>query len=201
MRRTEFDSHDPAVIAEILEANKVGRVGIIAPDGYPRIVPVNYVAVDSHIFFHGAPDGEKYAVFTAGGMVSFAVDMPYSTIPSYWLDAHNACPATIFYKSLFLRGCGRIVTDPEGKAKALQALMESEQPEGGYDHIAADNPIYRRRLSGVAIFEIIPNAIDVKLKFAQNRSPDVRRRLISLLRERGGSTDEATAREIEKSLE
>ncbi len=201
MRRSEFDSSDSTVIQEILAANKIGRVGIITPDGYPRIVPVNYVAIDSHIFFHGAPEGEKYAVFEGGNRVSFAVDMAYSTIPSYWLEQNNACPATIFYKSLFMRGQGRIVTDLHAKARALQALMESEQPEGGYARIVPEEPIYRRRLPGVAVFEIIPNAIDVKLKFAQNRDKEVRRRLIKLLLERGGPTDLATAAEIEKTLE
>jgi hypothetical protein len=200
MRRSEFDSQDPQVIRDILTANKIGRVGIITPDGYPRIVPVNYVAIDTHIFFHGAPEGEKYEAFARGDKVSFAVDIPYSTIPSYWFEERNACPATIFYKSLFMRGTGKILEDPDEKANALQALMESEQPEGGYARIVADDPIYLRRLRGVAVFEIIPNAIDVKLKFGQNRSREVRVRIVKLLRERAGPRDEETAVEIEKTL-
>ncbi len=201
MRRKEYDNKDPEVIKQLLASCRFGRVGIITPDGYPRIVPVNYVAIDTHIFFHGATEGEKYEAFARGGRISFAVDIPYATIPSYWLEKRNACPATTLFKSLFMRGEGRIVTDLAEKARVLQAFMETQQPEGGHAPIVPDDPIYKRRLPKVSVFEIVPKQIDLKLKFGQNRTPEVRKHLIKMLRKRGGPMDAETADEIEKTLE
>jgi hypothetical protein len=43
MRRSELESKDPADFAALMSTS-VGHLGIITPDGYPRVVPVNFAA-------------------------------------------------------------------------------------------------------------------------------------------------------------
>jgi len=59
MKREKFLSDDPQQIAEILNTARIGQVGIITPDGYPRVVPINFVAIGDKIYFHTAREGEK----------------------------------------------------------------------------------------------------------------------------------------------
>ena len=61
----------------------IGRFGIITPDGYPRIVPVNFVSIDDNIYFHGASEEKKYFCLQKRGKFTFAVDKEYSYLPSY----------------------------------------------------------------------------------------------------------------------
>jgi len=179
----------------------VGHLGIITPDGYPRAVPVNFAAVGEKVYFHGASSGEKYDAFAAGQRVTFSIDLPYSAIPSYWRSEDYACPATQFFKSVLIRGRGAIVNDTTEKATALQTLMEKHQPEGGFERITGDDPLYSKALAEVTVFRIDPDRIDVREKFGDHLSRETRQQLIGKLRERGRKRDLETALEMEKRLD
>jgi len=179
----------------------VGHLGIITPDGYPRTVPVNFAAIGDKVYFHGASSGEKYDAFATGRRVTFSIDLPLSAIPSYWRSEGYACPATQFFKSVLIRGRGAIVNDTAEKARALQALMEKHQPEGGFERITGDDPLYSKALAEVTVFRIDPDRIDVREKFGDHLSRETRQQLIGKLRERGRERDLETAREMEKRLD
>ena len=78
----------------------------MTPDGYPRVVPINFATIGDRVYFHGACIGEKYDSFDANQKVTFSVDLPYAMIPSYWQDAEQACRANQFFKSALIRGRG-----------------------------------------------------------------------------------------------
>jgi len=184
----------------IVKDTAVGYLGITTPDGYPRVVPVNFVAVGQTIYFHGATSGEKYEAFAARQKVTLCVAIPYSPIPSYWRTKDYACPANQFYKSVLIRGTGRLADTPEEKAAGLQALIEKHQPEGGYVEIKADLPLYKKPIDQVAVYRIDPVKVDVRVSFGAKYPPEVRRELIRRLEERQGPMDRATAEEIRKTL-
>ncbi len=115
-------------------------------------------------------------------------------IPSYFSDPERACPATTLYRSVQVHGRLEAVDDAGEKARALQALMEKFQPEGGHAPITADDERYRSAVRGLLIARVRLDDVDGKSKLAQNRSPDEPRALLEKLWARGRDGD---ARAIE----
>lgn len=200
MRRQELASDDPALFREAADRCEVGYLGLVTADGTPRVVPLNFAALDTTIYFHGALAGEKHALLEGGARVSFLMALPYSLIPSYWVAPEHACPATHYFKSVDARGACTVVDDLQEKARALQALMRKYQPEGKHRPIDADDPIYLKPLRGVGVFRIAVESWTGKVKFGVNEPERIRRVLIAGLRERGRPLDLATALEIERTL-
>ena len=200
MRRHELESTDPAVFTEVAADAEVGYLGLITADGHPRVVPLNFAAIDDRLYFHGALDGEKFDRIRDDGRCSFSMCKPYSLLPSYWVVARHACPATHVFKSVEIRGRCEIVDDPAEKAAGLQALMEKYQPEGGFDPIDADKRMYAKSLERVGVFRV-SGPWTAKVKFGSNEPRKVREAWIEGLRERGEALDLATADEIKKTLE
>ncbi len=95
--------------------------------------------------------------------------------------------------------CGP-VTDPAEKARALQALVEKHQPEGGFQRIEPALPHYAKALAHVGVYRLRCDSWTGKMKFGQNEPEKLRRLFVVKLRERGGPHDEATARAIEATL-
>ena len=200
MRRREFQSDNPEEFDWITQSGSVGHLGIMDSGGFPRIVPLNFVALNQCVYFHGALDGEKFEIFQSSPKVTFNIAIPYSVIPSYWVAKDYACPATTYFKSVHIRGYGKIVETLEEKAIALQAFMEKYQPEGGYKPISLSEPLYEKPLQKVAVFRIDPIQIDIKEKFGQNLSSKARLDLIAKLESRNQGSDQQTADEIRKTL-
>jgi len=199
LRRSELESSDVAVFAEVARGAEVGNLALITADGTPRVIPLNFSVVGETIYFHGATQGEKLDCLRNDAHCSFSMVKAYSLIPSYWTSPKSACPATHFYKSIELRGLCELTEDLEEKALALQALMEKYQPEGRHDPIRADDPNYAGALRDVAVFRV-SGSWTAKVKFGQNEASQRRRVWVEKLRERGEARDLATADEIEKTL-
>lgn len=198
MRRNDF-SGMPDDAAAIMAAVETGELGIMDPEGFPRVVPINFVWHEGAVWFHGAVEGEKYALLKTGPKVTFMAYLQYSYVPSHWRSPVYACPASIFYKSVYIKGRGTVVDDLPAAADALQALMEKYQPDGGFTKISRGEPIYAKAFKETALFRVEPQSVEVKSKFGQNLVPDVRQMIISKLKERGAPLDMATAREMEKA--
>ena len=201
MRRTEYQSDDKAQWRQIVTEAAVGYLGMITPDGWPRVVPMNFAAaVDRTIYFHGAAEGEKFTVLQESPKVTFSIDLAYSVIPSYWISKKNAGGATMYYKSALVKGRCVIVEDIDEKVAALKLLMEKYQNDGGYQDITADSKTYRGLLKATAIFRIDPEDIDIKINFRQKKSLDFHRKIIKNLTDRGTPLDLKTAEEIKKLI-
>jgi len=200
MRRDELAAHDDALFRELTTEVPVGYLGLVDAAGTPRVVALNFVALDHDIYFHGALGGEKYELLRENPAAGFTIVKQYSYIPSNWSGPGHACPATQFFKSIEIKGTCRPVVDPLKKARALQTLMQKYQPEGRHDPIAAGVPQYDKALARVGVYRVQCAAWSGKLKFGQNEPEETRRVLVAKLRERRGPTDEATAVEIERTL-
>ncbi|RMG28109.1 MAG: pyridoxamine 5'-phosphate oxidase family protein [Methanobacteriota archaeon] len=198
MRRSEFFSDDEDEFREIVGRAHVGHLGLIDVKGYPRIVPLNFVAIGRDIYFHGAQEGEKFDLLKESPKASFSVDLPFAFIPSYWQSKRSAEPTSVFFKSLHIRGRGEVVNDLTEKAHALQAMMEKYQPEGGYERIEVSNPIYRKPLERVGVFRIVTEELTMKIKFGQNMDARKIGRIIEGLRERNLPMDLETIKNILK---
>ncbi len=186
-----------AVFDQIVSEAEVGYLGIMTEDGYPRVVPVNFVSIDRVIYFHGAVEGEKYDLLKQSPKVTFSVDIPLSIIPSYWLSDKNAGGATHLFKSILIKGRGRIVNDDNARCFALQKLMEKYQPEGKFLPITSDEKEYDKVLSITAVFRIDADEVTIKVKLPIDKPEKFKHALIENLRQRGTVIDLKTADDIE----
>ncbi|MGE4512060.1 MAG: pyridoxamine 5'-phosphate oxidase family protein [Sulfurimonadaceae bacterium] len=184
MRRNEFQVTDPETIERFLVECDYGVLSIIS-DGAPYGVAVNFAFCDGMFYFHGAREGKKAQAIGTHANSSFTAVKPYAYIPSYLSDTRSACPATQFYASVV--ACGSVVRLDEGAQKAfgLNALMQKMQPEGGYEAIDMQNPIYTKMLEKTAVYAIKPETITFKVKTGQNLPKERKASLIEKLHARG----------------
>ena len=201
MTRSEYKSSDPNDFEFIVTTALVGYLGIFTPDGYPRVVPLNFAADGETIYFHGANRGEKFEVLKAEPKVSFSIDIPYSVIPSYWTSKISAAAATMFFKSILIKGRAVVVTDIDEKIRGLRLITEKYQPEGGYRPIKSDEPAYNPILKNTMVYRIDPDQAELRVKFNQKKSSDYKRKLIRNLEERNQGPDLATAKILKKMLD
>ena len=200
MRRNEFHVANRLEAITILELAHVGYLGFVREDGWPRVVPLNFVFHDGRIYFHGAAEGEKYDILKKSPKVAFSANVPYSLIPSYWFSSTMACPATQLFKSVHIRGIAEVVEDLDEKARALTAIMKKYQPDGKHDPIDPRNADYQGHLQKTAAFRIRIEEMAIKEKFGQNLSAASREELAQKLDKRGFPIDRRTAEEIRKTL-
>lgn len=199
IRRTDYETKEREQMEKLLSEATHGYLGLTAPDGWPRVVPLNFVTLDGKLYFHGATEGEKMDSIAADDRVSFVVVEDFSFVPSYFRDPKFACPATQYYKAVSIRGRARIVGDAVEKAKALQALMEKLQPEGGYIPITADEKMYRKSLRTTAVIAIEIEHMTGKFKFGQNLPTSKREDVAERLSARGCPVDHRTVAEMRAS--
>lgn len=129
MRQAKKEIRDQSVIAEMLRTCPVGRLGTAARDGYPMIKPVNFVYHEECIYFHTALAGEKIDDIRRDDRVCFEIDQPIAFVRG---AKDDPCRAEYLYRSVIVRGRARLIDDPEERLRALTALMQKYQPEGGY---------------------------------------------------------------------
>jgi hypothetical protein len=124
--------------------------------------------------------------------------LTYSSVPSYWRSPKYACPASIYYKSAYVKGRGSLLQTNAEKSFALNKLMGKYQPEGGYTPVAENDPLYEKGLAETAMFKVTAETVEVKNKMGQNLSVETRKIIIDKLVERGAPLDLLTAEEMRK---
>lgn len=192
MRRREFEQLNEKEVADFLAERSYGILGVHGEDGWPYLVPLNFVFHDGHIYFHGSRVGQKIKDLQANAKVSFAVTDEYALIPSYFSNPKLACPATAFFKSVLIRGHASFVGDEHEKAAIFSALMSKLQKEGGYAPISAADPDYFPQLKATAVVKITVDSMTAKFKFGQNWKEEQRSKVVQCLEERSAPRDEET---------
>lgn len=192
MRRREFEVTRAEDLDDVFQSVEWGTLAMVTAEGGLVQVPLNFARLGEHLYFHGAPAGEKVTVAKQRPVASFLVVDPHALLPSTFFGPDNACPATQFFKSVLVKGRVRVVEEMEEKACALQALMEKLQPQGGYDPIAADNPRYTAALKGVAVLALSMETVTGKFKLGQNLSAEVAERIMTQLEQRDDPQDRRT---------
>lgn len=196
MRRDDYACDERREIEAVLAEIGHGYLGVTTPDGWPSVVPLNFVYLDERVYFHGAHEGEKMASIALHPRVTFTVVDAAALIPSYWRHPRSACPATQYYRSVMIRGRARFVDDAREKAHALQAMMEKLQPEGGHVPITATSDVYQKALRNTAVTAIEVERMTGKFKFGQNLSGKKREEVLHGLRERNDPLDDLTVRRM-----
>lgn len=110
-------SYDRSVIDAILDEALICHLGFVA-DGAPLVVPTIHARVGDRVYVHGAVAGR--ALRTARGTpVCLTV-----TILDGLVLARSGFHSSMNYRSVMLLGDARVVTDPDEKHVALEAIVE-----------------------------------------------------------------------------
>jgi hypothetical protein len=156
--------HSFEKIKEFLNEEHVGRLSSIDENGFPQIIPMNFVFLNDAIYIHSHVKGEKLDNISRNSKVGFEADRELAFLPSYFEDPTNASLADTLYISVVIKGIGSFVTDRVEKTLALNGLMEKYQPEGQYDPIKSDMKV----LDAVTVIKITSQTIHGKYKIGQN---------------------------------
>ena len=157
-------------VKEFLNDEHVGRVASIDVNGFPQIIPMNFVFLKDVVYMHSHVKGEKLDNMSRNNKVGFEADRELEFLPSYFEDPHNASLADTLYISIVIKGVASFVSDREEKTLALNGLMEKYQPEGQYDPIQSD----MRVLDAVSVIKVTPQTLHGKYKIGQHMRSDDR---------------------------
>lgn len=171
---------------DILDACPVLHLAWTDADGRPDVRALHGARVGRAIYLHGAPVGEKSGALDRP--VTLVGHETVARIPSHFVDAERACPATTWYRSVHVRGTLRVETDDSRRAAGLEALMRALQPEGGYRPLTADDPLYASTLRKMLVARVDVDAIAGKVTLGQHRPGRVAPVLAGLWR-RGAPDD------------
>ncbi len=151
-------------IKEFLKVEHIGRISSIDKNGFPQIIPMNFVFLNDAIYLHSHVRGEKLENISRNNKVGFEVDKELEFLPSYFEDPNDASLADTLYISVVIKGIGSFVTDRKEKTLALNALIAKYQPEGQYEPIKSDMEV----LDEVTVIKVTPQTIHGKYKIGQN---------------------------------
>ena len=175
-------------IKEFLNDEHVGRISSIDVNGFPQIIPMNFVFVNDAIYMHSHVKGEKLDNISHNDKVGFEADRELEFLPSYFEDPHNAALADTLYISVVIKGVASFVTDREEKTLALNGLMKKYQPEGNYDPLESN----MRVLDAVSVIKVTPKSLHGKYKIGQHMSPNDRMVLAKKILQRDSPTAKTT---------
>jgi len=177
-------------IIEFLNKQETGRICSIDKDGYPQIIPMNFVYAKDAIYMHSHIKGEKLENITRNQKVGFEVDQSLEFLPSYFTHPTDASQADTLYISVVIKGTGSIIADRKEKVFALNALMEKYQPEGGYEKILPEMGV----VDAVAIIKVIPTTMRGKYKIGQHLEKKSRLDIARLVLKRNSPTAKNTVK-------
>jgi len=175
-------------VIEFLSSQQTGRISSIDKNGFPQIIPMNFVFVNDAVYMHSHVRGEKLDNIRRNQKVGFEVDKSLEFLPSYFSDPTDASLADTLYISVVMKGNANIVSDNEEKTIALNGLMEKYQPEGGYEPIKPDMDV----LKGVEVIKIVPESLRGKYKIGQDMDMKSRIDLARQILERNSPTAKET---------
>ncbi|HXW02145.1 MAG TPA: pyridoxamine 5'-phosphate oxidase family protein [Candidatus Nitrosotenuis sp.] len=177
-------------IIQFLNEEHVGRICSIDKDGYPQVIPMNFVFLNDAVYMHSHTRGEKLDNIQANNKVGFEVDRELEFLPSYFTHPTDASQADTLYISVVIKGTGTIVQDRQEKTLALNGLMEKYQPEGRYEKLTPDMGV----VDEVAVIKVVPKTMHGKYKIGQHMNRAARTELAKKILERNSATAKETLR-------
>lgn len=175
-------------IIKFLNEQDTGRICSIDKDGYPQIIPMNFIYANDAIYMHSHTKGEKIENIKRNSKIGFEVDKSVEFLPSYFTDPTDASQADTLYISVVIKGTAILVSDKNEKTLALNALMKKYQPEGRYENVRPDMKV----VDEVAIIKVEPITIRGKYKIGQHLDRKTRLDLAQKILERNTATAKNT---------
>lgn len=175
-------------VKQFLNEEHVGRISTIDQNGFPQIIPMNFVFLNDAVYMHSHVRGEKLDNIQRNDKVGFEADRELEFLPSYFEDPKNASLADTLYISVVIKGTASLVSDREEKTMALNGLMKKYQPEGMYDPIQSN----MRVLDSVAVIKVTPEILHGKYKIGQHMQVPDRMELAKKILKKNSPTAKET---------
>ena len=175
-------------IIKFLNEEDTGRISSIDKQGFPQIIPMNFVFLNDSVYMHSHIRGEKIENIKRNSKVGFEVDRNLEFLPSYFSDPEDASLADTLYISVVIKGEALLVENNEEKVLALNGLMKKYQPEGRYKPMDKDMDV----LDATAVIKIIPKEMNGKYKIGQNMSKEEKIDLANKIKDRNSKTSRET---------
>jgi len=175
-------------IRKFLDEEQTGRIATIDENGFPQIIPMNFVFINNSIYMHSHIKGQKLDNIKRNSKVGFEVDRNLEFLPSYFSDPDDASLADTFYISVVIKGDAKIIEDKNEKVIALNGLMKKYQPEGRYIPMTSDMEV----LECTAVIKVVPKEMNGKYKIGQNMSKKDKIDIANKILERNSSTSRET---------
>ena len=77
-------------IIKFLNEENTGRISSIDEQGFPQIIPMNFVFLNDSVYMHSHIRGEKIENIKRNSKVGFEVDRNLEFLPSYFSDPEDA---------------------------------------------------------------------------------------------------------------
>ena len=175
-------------IIEFLSEESTGRISSIDKEGFPQIIPMNFVFLDNSVYMHSHIRGEKIENIKRNSKVGFEVDRNLEFLPSYFSDPDDASLADTLYISVVIKGEAILVEDKKEKVLALNGLMKKYQPEGRYIPMRDDMDV----LDATAVIKVTPKEMNGKYKIGQNMSKEEKIELATKILDKNSKTAKDT---------
>ena len=175
-------------IIKFLNEEDTGRISSIDEQGFPQIIPMNFVFLNDSVYMHSHIRGEKIENIKRNSKVGFEVDRNLEFLPSYFSDPEDASLADTLYISVVIKGEALLVKNNEEKVLALNGLMKKYQPEGRYKPMDKDMDV----LDATAVIKTIPKEMNGKYKIGQNMSKEEKIDLANKIKDRNSKTSRET---------
>jgi uncharacterized protein len=185
-------------IIDFLNSQPVGRICSIDIDGFPQVIPMNFVfaktqhemKMNKHstplnsdaIYMHSHPFGEKIENIKRNSKVGFEVDQHVCFLPSYYFHPTDASQADTLYISVVIKGNAFMIDNAIEKAFALNMLMEKYQTEGFYESLNQS----MRSVRAVSVIKVVPQDIRGKYKIGQHWTSNYRLKMAEKIVRREG---------------
>jgi len=189
-----------AQVDAFVDAQELGRLITVGPDGLPHVGLYPFVRTDTAIDLHLVREDEVAVDLRVRPRCVFEVDEPLGVIPSYWVHREYGGSATAYHRTVIFECTATVVDEPAAVAAQQQRLMARYQPEGGFRAIDPEDPLYRGALRQLAAVRLTVERVRTKFKLGQNRPPETRRQVVKFLRERGRPNDARAAAALESTL-
>ena len=177
-------------IIEFLSEESTGRISSIDKEGFPQIIPMNFVFLDNSVYMHSHIRGEKIENIKCNSKVGFEVDRNLEFLPSYFSDPDDASLADTLYISVVIKGEATLVEDKKEKVLALNGLMKKYQPEGRYIPMRDDMDV----LDATAVIKVTPKEMNGKYKIGQNMTKDEKTELATKILDKNSKTAKDTVK-------
>jgi nitroimidazol reductase NimA-like FMN-containing flavoprotein (pyridoxamine 5'-phosphate oxidase superfamily) len=193
-RRLQIKSEERMI--DFLNKQPVGRISSVDINGFPQIIPMNFVFVKSNykvnksdtlvnlnsIYMHSHPFGEKIENIKRNSKVGFEVDQHICFLPSYYFHPTDASQADTLYISVVIKGNAYLIDDNDEKAFALNMLMKKYQTEGLYEPLTR----HMSSVNAVSVIRVVSQEMQGKYKIGQHWMPAYRLKMAEKIVNREG---------------
>jgi len=197
----EYTDIPNEVVDTFVRERELGRLVTVAAEGLPHIGLYPFAYEGSVIELHMNRADEQIADLEVHPRCVFEVDDVLGVIPSYWVDPEDAVTATAYHRTVIFECEATVSTDATGLAEQQMRLLARYQSEGGFRPVTPEHALYRGAIAHIAAIRLEIKGRRRKFKLGQNRSVEVRAKIVEELRKRGRPNDGRAADALQWTID